>query len=435
MTARPLLRSRETRRVAIEKFAPTGEGIARTPDGTGFVSGSLPGEEVEVEMTERRARFWRGRVTELLAPSSQRRFGKHEDCAGCDWAPVDLSFARRAKRDLFLETMSRLGGLGAELFGDLPLEPSPGAYRLRARLHAAGRGADLVLGYFAPRSHRIETAENCESLSEQTRRWLPRLQNALRASGASVSEISIAEDRGAAARIARIALAPGSDRRDAHALEAALAGVIEGTVIVGEEGDRWSGSGSELLWHEVAGRNFAVAADAFFQVNRHLLEPLYEHVRDAAQAKPGLALDAFGGVGFFAGALLDSGHRVVSVESSSSAVALAERARDRRPSARGDDWRIVHAAMRPFLSARPESFDLAVVDPPRAGLGKELATLLADRVRERIVYVSCEPATLARDLAVLRGRGYEIAHARLFDLFAYTHRVEAVAVLVRSDSR
>ncbi|HEX7252796.1 MAG TPA: TRAM domain-containing protein [Thermoanaerobaculia bacterium] len=434
MTARPHNRSREIRRVAIEKFAPTGEGIVRTSDGTGFVSGSLPGEEVEVEMTERRARFWRGRVTELLSPSSQRRFGAHTNCAGCDWAPVDLSFARGAKRDLFLETMSRLGGLGAELFGDLPLEPSPGDYRLRTRLHAAGRGADLAVGYFAPRSHRVETAESCESLSEPTRRWLPRLQNELRASGASVSEVSIAEDRGATARIARIALAPGSDRRDAHALEVALAGVIEGIVIVGPEGDRWTASGTELLWHQVAGRAFPVTADAFFQVNRHLLEPLYEHVRDAAQAKPGLALDAFGGVGFFAGALLDLGHRVVSVESSSSAVALAERARD-HGEARGDDWKIVHAAMRPFLSARSESFDLAVVDPPRAGLGKELAALLADRVRERIVYVSCEPATLARDLAVLQDRGYEIAQARLFDLFAYTHRVEAVVALVRSDSR
>src|SRR5262249_38296390 len=127
-------------------------------------------------------------------------------------------------------------------------------------------------------------------------------------------------------------------------------------------------------------------------------------------------------------------HRVVSVESSSSAIALAEGARDRCPSRSENDWRIVHAAMLPFMSAQSESFDLAVVDPPRAGLGKELATLLAERIRRRIIYVSCEPATLARDLAVLFGRGYQIAESRLFDLFAYTHRIESVLTLRRSDS-
>jgi 23S rRNA (uracil-5-)-methyltransferase RumA len=435
VNSEPLHRSRDIRRVAIEKLAPTGEGIARTPDGTGFVSGSLPGEEVEVEITERRARFWRGRVVEQISSSSHRRFGPHENCAGCDWAHVDLEFARRAKRDLFLETMARLGALDAELFGELPLTPSEGAYRLRTRLHAAGRGADTALGYFAPRSHRVEKAESCESLSVRTRRWLPRLEEAIAASGAPVSEVSIAEDREAAARLARITLGPGADRRDAHSLESELAGALEGNVIVGVGGDRWAGSGAELLWHEVAGRSFPVTPDAFFQVNRHLLQPLYEHVRDAARMAPALALDAFGGVGLFAGALLDSGHRVVSVESSASAVALAERARSRGPAGDGNDWRIVHAAMLPFLSEREEIFELAVVDPPRAGLGKELAALLADRVRERIVYVSCEPATLARDLAELCARGYAIAESRLFDLFAYTHRVEAVVTLARSDAR
>jgi len=428
-------RSPETRRVAIEKLAPTGEGIARTSEGTGFVSGSLPGEEVEVEITERRARFWRGRVVELLSSSPHRQFGPHEHCAGCDWAHVEIEFARRAKRDLFLETMARLGGLDAALFGELPLEPSPGGYRLRTRLHAAGRGADSALGYFAPRSHRVEPAENCESLSLETRRWLPRLKEALATSGAPVSEVSIAENREATARIARIALAPEGDRRDAHALESALDRVLEGNVVVGEDGDRWAESGIVLFWHEVAGRQFPVTPDAFFQVNRHLLEPLYEDVRDRARKTPGLALDAFGGVGFFAGALLDSGHRVVSVESSASAVALAERARERSSAGEGNEWKIAQAAMIPFMSAAAETFDLVVADPPRAGLGKELATLLADRIRERILYVSCESATLARDLAVFRSRGYAIAEARLFDLFAYTHRVEAVVTLTRADAR
>src|SRR6202022_1541677 len=110
------------RRVAVEKRAPTGEGVCRDRDGVGFVQGALPGEEVEAEVEEVRKRFWRGRASRVLTASPNRREGVHaESCGGCDWAHFDLAAARDAKRELFLETMERIGGLPRALFGDLPI--------------------------------------------------------------------------------------------------------------------------------------------------------------------------------------------------------------------------------------------------------------------------------------------------------------------------
>ena len=171
----------------------------------------------------------------------------------------------------------------------------------------------------------------------------------------------------------------------------------------------------------------------------------------AAAVQAGTALDAYGGSGLFAGALLEAGHGVTSVEGNADAVENARLARDRwglenknanaRAHADADvrgraaTWRIERAPVLEFAKRDPRREDVIVVDPPRAGLGLPLAAALARRARKRIVYVSCDPATLARDLAVFRESGWEVADARLYDLFALTHRVEAVLALVPSPSR
>jgi 23S rRNA (uracil1939-C5)-methyltransferase len=133
-------------------------------------------------------------------------------------------------------------------------------------------------------------------------------------------------------------------------------------------------------------------------------------------------------VGFFAASLLEKGHSVVSVEGSPSAARDA--GKTRLDWADADRWKIVPSSVAGFLSSSPRRFDLVVADPPRAGL-VHIARPLAARARKRFIYVSCDPATLARDLAEILADGFEIAGARLYDLFPLTHRVEAVVTLVR----
>jgi tRNA/tmRNA/rRNA uracil-C5-methylase (TrmA/RlmC/RlmD family) len=419
------------RRVSVANLAPTGEGVAKTADGVGFVAGALPGEEVEAEVLEVRKKFWKGRSVSILTRSALRRAGRHaEGCAGCDWAYFDVDAARAAKRDLFLETMERIGELPAALFGDLRIAPSPLAYRLRSRFHVSGRGEEARLGYFAPRSHRVEPAEDCEALSPPLRSMLPALRGAIASSAAAVAEISTVEDLGASRRLVRATLAPGSDRAEANALLAATASLFDGAAVASSDGPILAKSGERRLWIPVAGREFPLTAGTFFQANRHLLEALSGDVRrQASEVAAGRALDLFGGVGLFAGALLDAGHSVVSVEADHAAVEQALAAK-RRWKAEG--WTISHGEALAFLEQARKRFHVIVADPPRAGLGVELARAIAKNPPAVFLYVSCETATLARDLAALAAAGLPIARAALYDLFPLTHRVEAVVTLSAS---
>jgi len=417
------------RRVRIEKLAPTGEGIARSLEGVGFVAGALPGEEVEAEVLESQKSYWRGRTLTVRIPSRDRRQSV-PGCGGCDWAHMNLAAARQAKRDLFLESMERIGKIPARDFGELPVEPSPLGYRLRNRFHVSGCGEEVRVGSFAPRTHTVRPVTDCEALSPPTRALLPRVREEIAASGLAISEIATLEDLAGERHIARITLRGGGSSPKPMALQS-LAGRLsffESVRIELPEGKTVFRAGPRRLALEVGGRAFLAGADTFFQSNRFLVESLYRHIRDEAKRlPPGPALDAFGGVGLFAGALLDAGCAVTSVEGEPKAASDALRTR-----AGWDDrarWSFLHSSVSAFLP-RAKTFPLVLADPPRAGLGAA-APALARLAEEKMIYISCDPATLARDLPAILAEGFEIENARLYDLFALTHRVEAVVTLTR----
>jgi tRNA/tmRNA/rRNA uracil-C5-methylase (TrmA/RlmC/RlmD family) len=422
-------------RCLIEKLAPTGEGVVRTTEGVGLVSGALPGEDVEVEVLRVSRKIWRGRVSAVHSASPARLTRGHADgCPACDWAHFEVAAAREAKRELFLETMSRIGKLQASEFGSLTVEPSASGYRLRSRFHSERRpGGEIAVGAFAPKTHRVESLDGCLAIGEQMRSLLPRLAAALAESLEDAPEIATVETLDGEHRLVRASLA-ASEPHEAAArgkrLSESLGSLFDGGLVRDDAGRVVSSWGEQRLWIAPAGRELPAAPDAFFQANRFLVGPLAEYVRDAAAAVPASdALDLFGGLGLFAGALLDAGHSVVSVESDPEAAAGARlarerwRARDRWEIHRGD---VLHFAAGPGREA------VIVADPPRGGLGLPLARALAARAGRRMIYVSCDPATLARDLAAITSEGWTIAAARLFDLFALTHRVEAVVVLDRT---
>lgn len=410
--------------VRIEKLASTGEGIVRTPDGVGFIDRALPGELVATNVYEVRKRFWRGSLSEVREPSLDRIEGLHADCAGCDWAHFEPAAAREAKRALFLETMERIGKLPPQLFGDLPVAASPPGYRLRTRLHSEGGDP----GYFAPGTHRVVSAERCESIAEATRALLPAAGEAIAGSGARVSETAILESMNGTRRLLRATVAGGSS--EVASLGANLAEHFEGVRIEAPDGATTLTRGDSFLELSAGQRAFQISVDTFFQSNRHLVTPLCSAVeREARRAGPGDALDAFGGAGLFAGSLLEAGHRVTTVESYAPAVADARRTREGWPDR--DRWEVSASAVDEFLAGDDRRFACVVADPPRAGLGAALSGALARRATGTFVYVSCDPATLARDLPAILSEGLEIRHAELFDLFASTHRVEALVALER----
>jgi tRNA/tmRNA/rRNA uracil-C5-methylase (TrmA/RlmC/RlmD family) len=394
------------------------------------VAGALPGEEVDAEVEETRRNFWRGRAVTVAVASRDRTLAPSEACPGCDWGHFDPGAAREAKRALFRETMQRIGKLPAEILGDLPIVSSELGYRIRNRFHVEGRGAGLVLGQFAGRSHRVLPVSECRALTPQTAQLLPFVRDALAGAGAGVSEVATLEDPAGERRLARVTLDDVPRRQvaaEAQSIGAAVTPFFAGVKVVDRDGRVAFQEGEARLPFEVGGRPFLVSVDSFFQGNRHLAATLQADVGRAAGPRPGDALDAFGGVGFFAAALLDAGHSVTSVEGSPTATRDAAKTRQRWEDA--DRWRIVPSSVGGFLSSSSRRFDVVVVDPPRAGLAR-LALPIGERARRRLVYVSCDPATLARDLASLLSV-FEVADARLYDLFPLTHRVESVVTLVR----
>ena len=397
----------------------------------GFVAGALPGEEVEVEVEEVRRNFWRGRTVEVRTASKNRTAGPGEVCPGCDWGHFDLTVARETKRELFLETMQRIGKFTPAVFGALPIVPSPAGHRIRNRFHVAGRGEELVIGQFAARTHRVESVAGCRALTPGTAAILPAIRDALGATSAAVSEVATLEDTGGERRLARVTLSNGPKRQarhDAEAVVGALAPLFAGVRVV-DSAERLLGEAGEArLAIEAGGRVFLVSVDTFFQGNRHLAGRLLSDVAETTRETPGDGLDAFGGVGLFAAALLDSDHDGVSVEGSPSAARDAAKTRLGWHDA--GRWKIVPSSVSGYLSSFPRRFDVVVADPPRAGLAR-IAPPLAARARREFVYVSCDPATLARDLRSLVDEGFDVADTRLYDLFPLTHRVEAVVTLLR----
>ena len=388
-------------RLEIERLAPTGEGVARLSGKAVFVEGSLPGERVEAEVFAERSRFARARTLSVERASPDRRpTGAHsERCGGTDWAHFDPAAARTAKRSLFLETMARIGGVAAADFGPLPISESPLEYRLRNQFHVQGR----VAGFFERHSHRIVPIDGCEIVSAPTREVLGELARSNDAADDLVETIDTVEtvETGPGYRIAlwnRTREVPVGPNRAVEIRSAPA--------------------------------SFSVSPRAFFQVNRFRFPRLFEEVRDRARALGGAtALDAYSGVGFFTRALSDAGFRVTAVEGSGESVALARENRLRHADPEASE--IVASSVGSFLERSPESFDLVVADPPRAGLS-DLAGEIARRARTAIFYVSCDPASLARDLRTILALGFEVESAQLEDFFPLTHRVEAFVSLRRS---
>jgi 23S rRNA (uracil1939-C5)-methyltransferase len=373
--------------VRIDALAAGGDAVGRAPDGrVVFVPLAAPGDRVSVRICQERARFLRGRVEKLLEPGGARSdplcpvFGR---CGGCAWQHVRYEAQREAKSRILGDALARIGGF--ELGDPISVVASPShyAYRGRTRVRVeAGR-----VGYRRRGSHALCPVSSCPVL-------VPQLDACLR----------------------RLAAQP--PRRDGE-WELAFGSGRARAVPLG-------GQGGERIFLEVGGERIGFSPGVFAQSNALLLETLVERV--AASAGSGaLVLELFAGAGFFTLRLARSFGRVVALEASAAAV------RDLRANLRDADLEDVEVHERRVeLSAalfRRLAPDVVVLDPPRAGLPTGAVAALADVGARRIVYLSCDPATLARDLAGFRERGYRLRRVEGFDLFPQTPHVEALAVL------
>ncbi len=441
--------------LTIEKLIYGGDGLARLPadsshaaspkDGRGkavFVPFVLAGEKVDATLTEQKPGFARAKVDKIVGASAHRVHPGCQyflRCGGCHYQHASYEYQLDTKKEILRESLRRTAKV--ELASDIKVHPSPPwNYRNRSRLQVRVI-PDFAAGYFKMASHELLAVEECPISSPLINRGIASLWKSGRArkipvgvreveffANAEDTQLLVEVNCGRDARRAAV-------REWAEELRAAMS-EIAGVVAFREAnpGDRKAapqeilvtvGAG-ELIYQTQRGA-YRVSAGSFFQTNRHLTDELVKIVTEEQRGQ--LALDLYAGAGLFSTALACDFRHIVSVEASQTSSAdLAYN----QPS----NGEAIQATTEQYLARGEKSGrigvpDLVVADPPRSGLGEGVARSLANLGAPRIAYVSCDPATLARDLVPLLAAGYRVQQVHLVDLFPQTYHLESVVRLAR----
>ena len=430
----------EHARVTIQSLAHGGDGVARLPDGrTLFVPHTCPGDDITVEVREIHDRWARGTVRETHTASADRvepRCPYFGICGGCQWQHVNYEHQLAAKGATLEESLRRIGHLDAAEVAPVVPSPAPYGYRNRIELQAGSGARGPVFGYARAGTHEVMGIDTCDLLPERFR-GLPRaiggaLRFAVSRGAAGIERVAVrVSSRGVVA--IDLWTPPGAFPRAAVArVLAESTGARNITrVIARGEMERRDIAAVEVLagpgaWEEwLGGDRYLVSAPSFFQVNTSGAALLRQHALASLSADGTMRVaDLYSGVGTFTLPLARAAGEVVAVEGSRFALG------DLR---RNLDHAHLSADVVPGDAAHavPElgHLDAALIDPPRSGLSDSaMRALIGARIRT-LVYVSCDPATLARDVARLIEAGYAPRSFVPVDLFPQTYHLETIALL------
>ncbi|GAA3897606.1 class I SAM-dependent RNA methyltransferase [Microbacterium invictum] len=455
----------------VTDVAHGGVFVARHEGRVVFVPDAIPGERVRARLTDtRKSSFWRGEALEVLAASPHRRphvwrqadidTAPEDRPGGADFGHIALDHQRELKLHVVRDALQRIGGLDlpVTIEGAHPARDADGAelatetadgtgWRTRVSLHVDDAGR---IGPYAARSHRVIEVDD---LPLATGAIAAAALQSRSADGGGLDFIQPADGR------VRIVARP--DSRGAGHLRSAPEHAADrraGSPRNGTERGRSSRGGAargprrggaraidpaaaEVLTEVVGGREFRVGAGGFWQVHRLAATTLTDLVTDGVESVDPDAwhLDLYGGVGLLAAAVAFIGGpatKITTVESDPRATDhaganLADWVGARAETGRVDRWLAQLAATAsPSQRARLEN-GVVVLDPPRAGAGREVVERLVELNPARVVYVACDPVALSRDLAIFRTHGFTAQNVRAVDLFPHSHHVEAVTVLSR----
>jgi 23S rRNA (uracil1939-C5)-methyltransferase len=432
-------------RVTIERLVFQGSGLGRLSDGRiVFVPYTAPGDDAEVEVTEARDDYVRARLVRLLSPAPTRAtpacryFGT---CGGCHWQHLAYASQLEWKRDILCELLARVGKL-TDVPVSAPIAPAgPWEYRARAQLKVFA-GSRLHIGFHQRETHRVVDIDRCPLLDARLNRVLGILRDmrdpALPKLFPRLREIWVAVGAGTGEAVVSL-FARAQDRAAIrllfHRIQAELP-TLQGIVLL--DGDPRQHPrfvdrhGHGAIMEQVGPHRFRMDATAFFQVSGLAAETLTRLVMEgAALTGSERVLDLYGGVGTFTVPLARRAKEVVGVEA--NAAAAADAAHNLRINECAGA-RIVQAQAEQALPALAQDgpWDLVVLDPPRQGASRRVLDAITEMAVPRIVYVSCDPSTLARDLRALVPAGYRCTALAPVDLFPQTFHLEAVAVLERA---
>jgi len=438
--------------ITIEKLIYGGDGLARLPtDERGrrkavFVPFTLPGEKVSVTLEEEKPGFDRASVERILEPSAQRvepGCPYFQRCGGCQYQHVEYALQLQSKVAILRENLQRLAKL--DFSSEIKVHSaSSWGYRNRARLRVRA-DSSFAIGYLKRASHELLPVESCPISSPLINRAIEILWRCGREGRVppELREIELFTNHDDAQLLIQLycdleerskgrlrsledfaeqlrSVLPEAVSVHLFSQTTARARGVESQI---SEEPIWTRGPGEFRYQTKSG-SLRVSGGSFFQVNRFLVDELVSVV--TAGRSGDFALDLFAGVGLFSVAMGASFRHIVAVESSQSSI--------------GDlkyncppNVKAVRATVEEYLSRKGKGLrpDFVVIDPPRAGLGERVARGLGKLAAPQLTYVSCDPATLARDLSGLTASGYRIEQVHLVDLFPQTYHIETVVELAR----
>lgn len=423
-----------------------GQAVGRTGGLVVFCFGPLPGERARVRITTLKATYAVGEVVERTDASPERTepfcpvFGT---CGGCQLQHLAYAGQMRLKRELVRNALRRIGGIEADVRETIGMS-DPRAYRNKFSLVVERRGVGAVVGFYRARSHEIVPIDGCPVITPRLDEYIGILANA--AANAPVQPL-LAQARHVVARYAQatgetvVSVTTQQRSKDLAAAAPALLSAFPGSVGLVNSFEPASVNavlgrrhallaGRDKIEEKIDGIRYRVSAASFFQINVEIVARIFEAL--ACEPAPGSIVDLYCGMGTFSLFFARRGARVLGVEQNRQAVAEAE------ANARLND---LHERVH-FQAARVESFigsepgraaltaaDAVFLDPPRKGSDPvTLGAIAAARVA-RIGYLSCDPATLARDSKFLVANGYRLTSVQPFDMFPQTGHVESLVIL------
>ncbi|MFD2334526.1 23S rRNA (uracil(1939)-C(5))-methyltransferase RlmD [Cohnella sp. GCM10020058] len=458
-----------------------GQGVGRVEGYTLFVSGAVPGDRVQAEVQSIGKSFGRARMAALVAASPDRIAAPceiYEACGGCQLQHWGYAAQLRWKREHVAGVLARIGKLpvapleeaageagGPDIAPDAGRAPvvvhpvigmdEPWRYRNKAQVPvAAGIGGHgLIGGFFEQGSHQVVDMEACliqQEQNEETVRAVKRIARSLgysaydRATGRGLLRHVVVRHAEATGQRMVVLITNGRDLPHADELCGLIREDIPGVASICQNINTSSTSqvfgeetrvlwGEDVIYDEIGGITFAISARSFFQVNPIQTERLYRTAVDyAGLTGEETVIDAYCGIGTITLFLARHAHRVYGVE------IIPEAIEDARRNALLNHINNAEFAVGPAEVIMPQwqsegvAPDVIVVDPPRKGCDPALLATMLELRPARIVYVSCDPATLARDLRVLEDGGYRTVEVQPVDMFPHTTHVECVSRLVRT---
>jgi 23S rRNA (uracil1939-C5)-methyltransferase len=384
--------------VEIERLLPGGFGLAHAEGLTLFVALAAPGDILRVNIERKRGSVGFASIVEVVKPSTVRveppcpYFGL---CGGCDFQQLEYEAQLAAKVEIIRDCLHRIARM--ETVPEIVMVPSPEQWQYRSRANWQFDPKSKRLGYFARGSHEVCDVEICAVLRPELQQTLERLREQMR-EGTLSKKLTDIE---------------------------AVAGDTDVSLASGTAHFR-----SKEVSRRIGNETYYFGAEAFFQINHELLELLLGEAVGGEEGKT--AIDLYSGVGLFTLPLARRFDRVIAVEANSRAVDYAQRNLD---AAELNNVEVANMSVAEWLKhwlgfERPE---FLLLDPPRTGAESGVIEGILSVAPQKICYVSCDPATLARDLNKLLEGGYSLDSIVGFDMFPQTHHIETVARLTHSD--